>query len=78
MNTIPDMDLTQEQKDRLLALENDDGRLTLRAVSQDAKSVTSPLYPCFEWNMRKAAEAAWRQTAIDIISSDLRWVLDPR
>lgn len=40
-----------------------DGRLEPKEIVEAAKSRTHPLHPFFEWNVKKAAEAHWLDTA---------------
>lgn len=63
------MKLTTEQVERVKLLATDRGCLTPDVIWQDARSKSSPLHSCFEWNLRKAAEESWRQTAREIIGA---------
>jgi len=49
--------------------ERNNGRLTADDVVADAKNKTSPLHSLFEWNVKKAAEKYWLETARRIIAS---------
>lgn len=60
--------LTPEHETHLVALEQG-GRLTPRAVVDDAKSPESPLHTLFDWDMEKAADAHWLERARAIIRS---------
>ena len=56
-------------RDRLRELEEKHGRLTPDLVIKDARNPSSPLHSCFEWNVKKAALAYWREQARDLIAS---------
>ena len=68
------MNMTPEQREavkkRLIEIEEaNGGRLTPDAVVRDAKRKDSPLHSCFEWDVKKAAEAHWIEQARDLITS---------
>lgn len=68
--------LTPEHETRLAALESG-GRLTPRAVVDDAKSPDSPLHGLFDWDADKAADAHWLERARTIIRSVRIHAADP-
>lgn len=59
--------LTDTQIERVKMLEGVGGVLTPDAVVADAKQEDSPLHDLFEWDVAKAAEARWLDTARIII-----------
>ena len=70
---------TPEMRARINFLyQKSGGNLTAEQVVEDAKSASSPLHKFFEWNLRKAAEKHWFDTAraliravrVDIIKED--------
>lgn len=63
------MKLTQEQIDRIHALEDERGQVTADRVVEDARSKSSPLHELFEWDKAKAAAAHWIQQAREIIGA---------
>jgi hypothetical protein len=63
------MKLTDDQIERVKALETARGEITPRAVVEDAKDKSSPLHELFEWNKVKAAEAHWLDVAREVIGA---------
>lgn len=45
------------------------GKLTTRAVIEDAKNPKSPLHSCFTWDVKKAAMEYWQEQARNLIRS---------
>ncbi len=56
-------------RQRVNDLYQQHGLLTPNLVIEDAKNPTSPLHDQFEWDVRKAAEQHWLETAREIIRS---------
>ena len=54
----------------LRTIKQENGILTTELVVQEAKKEDSPLHDCkyFEWDVHKAAEKYWRQTARQLIN----------
>jgi hypothetical protein len=63
------MRITDEVKERLEEINRRTGRLTPDAVVADAKNKDSPLHALFEWDIKKAAEKHWIETARTIIGA---------
>jgi len=58
---------TPEIRQRVNELYQQHGILTPDLVIEDAKNATSPLHDQFEWDVNKAAEQHWLETAREII-----------
>lgn len=63
------MKITRAQVARIQALEGRTGQLRASDIVEDAKKKTSPLHSLFDWNVRRAAEAHWKEQAREIIRS---------
>lgn len=63
------MTLNELQIAAVRALEDANGRLTPDQVIAAAKPKDSALHPLFEWDKTKAAQAAWLQTAREVIGA---------
>lgn len=59
----------QAIQERLLQLEDENGRLTPESVLEDARDPESPLHDQFEWDTDKAAHRYWLDQARTIITS---------
>jgi hypothetical protein len=64
---MKESEMKQQIKDRLIELYKNNGGLTPEAVVQDAKDKGSPLHECFEWDVNKAANEYWLDTARQLI-----------
>jgi len=56
-------------EDRINALYKKHGNITPDIIIEDAKNPKSVLHDCFEWDLKKAAMEAWRETARRLIRS---------
>jgi hypothetical protein len=45
------------------------GEVKAKTVVNEAKQKTHPLHPCFDWNLKRAAEAHWLYQARNLIAS---------
>lgn len=59
--------MQQSAHQRLIDLHAKHGVLTPEIVVEDAKSKASPLHESFEWDVKKAAQQHWLETARGLI-----------